>query len=43
MNGGKRNEMDYRKTWITLGKKPVIRTWKIHNTQHIRKESFTNA
>jgi hypothetical protein len=43
MSGRKRNEMDYRKTWITLGRKPVIRTWKVQNTQHSRKEPFANA
>lgn len=43
MSGKKRNEMDCRKTWITLRRKPVIRTWKVQNTQHSRKEPFTNA
>lgn len=43
MNGRQRNEIDYRKTWITIGRKSVIRTWKVQNTQHSRKEPFTNA
>ena len=43
MSGRERNEMKYRKTWITPRRRPVIRTWKVQNTQHSRKEPFTNA
>lgn len=43
MSGRKRNEMGYRKTWIILRRKPVIRTSKVQKTQHSRKEPFTNA
>ena len=43
MSGRERNEINYRKTCITPRRRPVIRTWKVQNTQHSRKEPFTNA